>query len=566
MTRLFGKKYWRLLLIFLSGVLIWGCSSTVQLANPPDSPKDNPQDAAVSHYLAGALYDFQDQYKQALAEYGHALHYDSTSAQILKAIGRDFFRLKRFDQAVRYLKQSLRANPRDKETLFFLAEAHYRMKDDQNALIYYEQLYHLDPFNTAIHTNLIYLYSHLGKLDELLKFREELAEMRGYDDESTYQLLTLYLQFNRFKQAQSLMQMLIEREPEEPAHWFLYGNVLEMADDSSAAIGAYRKALLLDPNNEKTLNEIYLLYIKRKDWKGMIETFAPIVAADSTHYRARLYLGEGYFLSENFANAEKVLRGLVSQPDYRERALQLLAQGAASRGHTDQAFTYIHQLLEQDPDNSRTWEFLAVLYYQSQDYQECAKVLEQALQTFPEDPALLSLYGNALQQMGRTTEALTPLRKAYQADSRNLNTISALGVVYDDLGWYPALDSLYTAALDAFPDNALLLNNFSYSLAERGERLREALKMARKAVGLEPDNGAYLDTMGWVYYKLGDYREALHFISKAVENEESSAVVIEHLGDVYEQLGQSAEARRYWEQALQKDPSRESLKAKLMRQ
>ena len=87
--------------------------------------------------------------------------------------------------------------------------------------------------------------------------------------------------------------------------------------------------------------------------------------------------------------------------------------------------------------------------------------------------------------------------------------------------------------------------------------------MSQKAVAAEPDNAAYLDTIGWIYYKLGNYIEAEKYIKQAIELRESSAVVFEHLGDVYHKLGNSEQARQYWSKALNLDSENAELKQKL---
>jgi tetratricopeptide (TPR) repeat protein len=107
------------------------------------------------------------------------------------------------------------------------------------------------------------------------------------------------------------------------------------------------------------------------------------------------------------------------------------------------------------------------------------------------------------------------------------------------------------------------MNNYAYSLAERELRLEYALELARKAVDAQPDRGAYLDTIGWIYYKLGKYNLALTYISRSLENRENSAVVVEHLGDVYYKLGDLDEAARYWKQALEMDQDNRELRHKI---
>ena len=87
--------------------------------------------------------------------------------------------------------------------------------------------------------------------------------------------------------------------------------------------------------------------------------------------------------------------------------------------------------------------------------------------------------------------------------------------------------------------------------------------MAKKAIAADPENDAYQDTIGWIYYQMGIYNLALIHIKKSVENRENSAVVIEHLGDVYLKLGDLKEAKSQWKRALEIDKENERLKQKI---
>lgn len=543
--------------------LICSCGGSRKTLRQPADFKSNTPEKAVEHFLNGALLDFQDQPREAIFEYRKALAYDSTSAQILKAIGRDLFRLGQYENSIGYLRRSYQHQPEDKETLYFLAEANYKVKDYENALFYYDQLNKIDPFNPTVHSSLIYLYTKLGKVNELLDLRERLVELMNGEDEFVYQLLTLYIQLNRLEKAHELIDEMLDKEPESPDNWVLYGNLLEMANDTTGAINAYKKALNLDGNDEKTLNHIYLLYVNRQDWNGLIHTFSGIVAADSLNHRARLYLAEGHFFLDNFQKARETVLPLLEDEQLRDRAYLLMGRIAASQNLFEEAKGYFQELATLEPWNSRAWEFLAVLLFQEEAYEKCAALLGEALEFVPNDPVILSLYGSALQQLDRAEEALAPLEASYRLDPENLNTISTLGIIYNDLAMYARLDSLYDAALAIYPTNALLLNNYSYSLGERGVHLERALEMARRALERDPQNGAYLDTIGWIYYKLGNYPRALEYLQQAAAQMENSPEVLEHLGDVYFQLKERDKARHYWQTALDQSPNNEALKIKL---
>lgn len=543
-------------------VMLTACGSRqlttpVHQTNPPDSNK------ALYHYRSGALYDFQDQYKSALVEYHRALIYDSSSAQILKAIGRDFFRIGQYSNAIDYLRRSMHRNPEDKETLYFLAETYYKTHNYENALRYNEALNNLDPYNATVHANLAYLYTKLGKITKLVALREKIVEMLGYQSEAAYQLLTLFMQLQQIDKAADLVKNMIDEDPNEPSNWIIYGNILELKDQSDQAISAYQKALDLQSANEKTLRQIYSIYANRHDWEGLVQTFETIVEKNPETPLARLYLAEGYFNRENYQEARFLLEALKPEAELSSQVSQLLGRIAASENKTDEARAHFRTITESDPWNSSGWEYLAVLYFQEQQYDKCLAVLEDALKAIPNEANLLSLYGTTLYQLSRHSAALEPLRKANKLDPDDFSTIVTLSLVYDHLKIYPALDSLYESALKKFPNNSLLLNNYSYSLCERGKDLQLALEMSRQAVTSDPDNGAYLDTFGWIHYQLGDYEEALRLVKRAVDLQEDNAEVLEHLGDIYFKLDEIELARQYWQQALAQDPENASLRKKL---
>ena len=111
--------------------------------------------------------------------------------------------------------------------------------------------------------------------------------------------------------------------------------------------------------------------------------------------------------------------------------------------------------------------------------------------------------------------------------------------------------------------SALVNNNYAYSLSERGERLDDALEMVKISIEAEPTNSSYLDTVGWVYYKLGDYAKAKEYIEKAIEVGGESAVMLEHLGDILYKLGKKDSAMEFWQKAFTLDTSNNELKNKI---
>jgi tetratricopeptide (TPR) repeat protein len=108
------------------------------------------------------------------------------------------------------------------------------------------------------------------------------------------------------------------------------------------------------------------------------------------------------------------------------------------------------------------------------------------------------------------------------------------------------------------------LNHLGYSLADRNIRLEEALASILMAVALDPWNAAYLDSLGWAYYRLGQFDKAREPLERAAASRPGDPVILEHLGDLYEKLGQPESALASWRSALKAAPAgQEQLQAKI---
>ena len=130
-------------------------------------------------------------------------------------------------------------------------------------------------------------------------------------------------------------------------------------------------------------------------------------------------------------------------------------------------------------------------------------------------------------------------------------------ITYHQLDEWPLAEADFRAALELNPDQPQVLNYLGYSLVERNEKLDEALEMIEKAVAAEPDNGAIVDSLGWVLFQLGRYDEAVIYMERAASLEAVDPIVNDHLGDVYWAVGREIEATFQWNRALSFDPEPE---------
>jgi Flp pilus assembly protein TadD len=150
--------------------------------------------------------------------------------------------------------------------------------------------------------------------------------------------------------------------------------------------------------------------------------------------------------------------------------------------------------------------------------------------------------------------------------SADLDLLVSMGVASERLARHADAEAAFRRVLELDPDDDRTLNYLGYMWADRGENLEQALALIQRAVALEPENGAYVDSLGWVYYRLGRLSEARHHLEEAARLVPEDATILEHLGDLYVALEIPEKARELYRRALAIDDENvEGLRRKLAR-
>jgi tetratricopeptide (TPR) repeat protein len=249
-----------------------------------------------------------------------------------------------------------------------------------------------------------------------------------------------------------------------------------------------------------------------------------------------------------------------------------------NQGEYGKSIPHFRDALLRNPDNLQTLDVLSRAYMATRNYENAIISLGHLTEIGGATSETWAQLGFAYKQLSRDREAIEALRKALELDPHSMDALSSLALLYDARGEHDKSDRLYDDALSLYDDGTLqrdgmyflLLNNYAYALSERGVDLERALEMAQRAVAEEPANSSYLDTIGWIYYKLDDYFKARDYIEQALISSQKQGitpgpVLYDHLGDVYYKMGQHDRAVDYWERALDRDPDNNLLIQKIQR-
>ena len=195
----------------------------------------------------------------------------------------------------------------------------------------------------------------------------------------------------------------------------------------------------------------------------------------------------------------------------------------------------------------------------SLDRVDDAKVLlEQLIATDPKDVRPFDALGNILRAHERYGEARESYSKAIalipKPSHENWTLFYSRGVSNERLKDWPAAESDFKQALELSPEESLVLNYLGYTWVDQGRNLKTAMDYIRKAVKLKPDDGYYVDSLGWAYFRLGNLPAAVENLERAVELKPDDPIINDHLGDAYWRVGRTLEAKYQWQQALTLKP------------
>jgi tetratricopeptide (TPR) repeat protein len=281
-----------------------------------------------------------------------------------------------------------------------------------------------------------------------------------------------------------------------------------------------------DRNNRAIFIErLGMIYREQENYTAAVETFRKMLPLGDENTRSGYQeIIDTYREAKQWPQATAVAKEAVQKlPDDRDMRMVLDAQ-LADTGELDKSVADIRSMLKGGPEDREVYLRLGIVYTRAKSWNEALDALAKAeqLSTKPDDKAAVQfLRGDLYQRQKMFDQAEAEFRKVLAT----------------------------TSPTD--PQAAATLNYLGYMNADRGVKLEESLNYVKQAVTFEPNNGAYLDSLGWVYFKLGKYDQAEENLTKAEAHMNSDPTVQEHLGDLYQKTGRLKLAAAHWERSVQ---------------
>jgi tetratricopeptide (TPR) repeat protein len=587
------------LYIVISLALLAGCSGTKEV-NEAKSNNEleelvNPKQKAMEHFLNGSVAEQQGDYQRAVLEYQTALKYD-TSGGIYYVLAKAYLADKKLSNALQNVRLAVKIDPEELEYHNLMADIFIIARENDSAAVILEKLIEMDPGEASTYYKLARVYENSKPL-EAIRIYEQLIEVIGDEWNILIRVAELYEKLGYNKEAANSLEKLLALNPSNFALQKLIIEFYQRTDNYDDALIMVNDIIELTPDDLEAREKKAQILIQKGEWKAASAEYNFLLGQEEIPLESKIGIGASFFAKAvGDSSVLPIAKDIFETIDRDTTDWQVrlyLGAIALSEGDDSTAIKHFTYATENARYNSQAWVRLGGLYFDNQKYDEAEKLMREAVEMFPNDFAVnlilglslaqnsktedalnyllkavqlnrndltaLSAYAFALSQLGREEESIEYIKNALKIEPNNVNLLGQLGLSLNNLNYMAESDSIYEQALVLEPDNALINNNYAYSLSERDLQLERALKMVTLALEADSLNSSYLDTKGWIYYKLNKYEKAQEYIEKAIEVGGENSVMLEHLGDILFMKGKQTQAMETWKKALEMDLENETL-------
>ncbi|HTA79413.1 MAG TPA: tetratricopeptide repeat protein [Terracidiphilus sp.] len=543
--------------------------------------KTSPDDVDA-HKLLGHIYLRQ------LSEAQNSVSSSSPSGNVL-------------DQAIAEYEKIVSLEPRDVEDRMVLGQLYTVKHQTQKAEEQFKVAQSIDPDSEDVVLNLARFYAENGDLDRSAKIIEAVPES-DRTSKMEFALGASYDQLKRTKDAIAAYQRALDIEPGDVRSMAALAQALLNDDQLDAAMKQYRQLADADPDDVGTLIHIGEIQRRQGKYEDALTTIRKAAKKEPDNLEAGYNEGllldvlgrydEAVQVYQHMVDLTSHANGAYTNDEKNNRSIFLERLGAIDheQNKTEDAIAAYQKMIDMGGDSAlRGYQGQVDTYRDAKQFDKAVEIARKAVEINPKDNDLKLILASELADAGKVDEGITlakgllkntssdddrkiwldlaqmdtrlhrwkdaedALNKAAPMTTKKEDRLYLLflrGALAERQKHFEPAEDLFRQALDLDPSNAMVNNYLGYMLADKGSKLPEAIKMIRKAVEQEPMNGAYLDSLGWAYFKMGQYELAEENLRQAVERDQTDPTVHEHLGDLYEKTGRIRLAAAQWQLSI----------------
>ncbi len=571
---------YRLLFVsVLFGILVSCSSSKIVESRPPDPVKlteeqqleyDRDFADATKLKLFGSLADAANK----LTRCTETNPYDAAAYfQLAEIYGM-------IDDRANALKNARLSVKYDTKNIWYkmqLANLYVADRQTDSAIIVYRQITDMQPNNVDLRYNLALLYLEKDEYKKALNVLNKIEKTYGFTEETAIAKYRVYSKKRDTKATETLLKKCIEVFPDELRFYGLLAELYSSVGREREAQEYYTR--LLDADPEYALGYISMIDFYKNygnDAKAIeeMQKMYDIKTIDP-EYKVDLYLSlssDSVFFNKHYRQMDEMVKQLFEKYPDNFRVRMLNADRNLREKNYEAAKNDLLFITDLVPTNYFLWEQLFYLLNLLQDNETLYESTGKALAYFDNrylfnffrglSASMLKKYDEAVPAYLRTLECL---KKEKEVDKNiELQCYVLLAEAYNEKKEYRESDEAFEKALVIAPNNPMVLNNYGYYLSLREEKLDLAEGYIKRCLTLEPNSSTYLDTYGWILYKLGRIDEAIATIEKAMKNGgNDNPEIVDHMCELLVVAGRTDEAYHMCKYACELNNSQETVEQKM---
>ncbi|MEW6014667.1 MAG: tetratricopeptide repeat protein [Candidatus Zixiibacteriota bacterium] len=493
-------------------------------------PSDIINRQAYTHFTNATILELLGEIPLASRQYSEALKYYPDSPLLQYSYAISLFRLGNYREA---LGETELIEPKGSETWLLIADSYRSLGLHDSARAAYLETVRLDSTNVSALNMLAAYYQQMEILDSAVWAYEKIAFY--YPSARILQEIgNLHLRLGNIDRAKENYQLSISMDSSEAnvRSYLGLSVICEEEKDRAQAKQYLETAARLSPNNALIQNRLLGFYQEDNEFDKAIATAKAVIALAPQDRNAVRRLAILYFTTDSLALADSIFAELIASGDENPVNHYYIGRIAYLGNDFPRAVSHFARVTIMADSIADGWLNLGMTYQQMDSLD-----LE------------IATYESSLKYMRSTDDSL--------------RMMFMLGSALERKRLFERSVLTFQSILEIQPNHSQSLNYLGYMLAERGERLDYARQLILKALEIMPDNGAYIDSYGWVLYKSGDYPGAVRELKRAAEVITDDPVVFDHLGDAYKAMGDTENARKYWQKALELDSNNDQIRKKL---
>lgn len=527
---------------------------------------DKDRKTFESHFFNALQHKLDEDWNEEILELEACLEITSQISTIYFELAQAYNALGNIEFVIENYKKALELDQNNIWFLSHLADAHRSKFEYKEEYVLRKKLTERFPESDAYRQSYIESLLLLSKHDEAIKEYNTLERNFGLQPEYSYKKHQLYIAKKDWKSAENELLKIIDEFPTEYDFQLNLAEFYIYTKDNNKAKKVYENILKNSPKNGSAEYGLFQLYYQNQDFDHAEKYLKSALKSGDLSTTDQLSIIE--YAYSQYVNK---LRSIDDMHELLDISIALYPNqfeyyaykgDLYSNVEYEKKLKYYKKAIEISP-KFQLYNVIYDIFFINQVYDSALVWTDKTIEQFEyrPEPYLIKAYSHFnLNQLEKTIEASqNGLEFIIDNNQGKIPYLSIIATAANSLKHYKVSDKAFTEILEIDPQNIQALNNYSYYLSIRNEKLALAEKMILIVLEKEPNSGTYLDTYGWIKYKLGEFEQAIKLLQKAIElTSKPSAEMLEHLGDCYLQLNNKPKALEYWKQALSLTNQQES--------